>query len=72
MNATDLKAGQVVIFTPTGVEFTISLVTEKRISWWTGFTCKSSWGKNNMRKAFSSIKTFQSGINDGTYVIKNN
>lgn len=70
MKATDLKVGQVMIFTPTGKEFTISLVTEKRISWWLGFVTKSSWGRNNMRKASTSIRIFQRGLDNGAYIIK--
>jgi len=70
MKATDLKTGMKMIFTPTGAEFIISNVTDKKISWWTGIAEKSSWGKNTMRRACTSIRIFQRGIDNGTYIIK--
>lgn len=67
MKATEIKVGQKVEFTLTGKIFEIAKVTEKRISWYTGFTCLSSWGKNKQSMAWDSIKGFQKGIDSGEY-----
>lgn len=69
MKATELQPNQKVKFTPTGVVFTIKKVTEKRISWWLGFVTKSGHGINNLRSTSTSIRIFQQGIDDGTYII---
>jgi hypothetical protein len=70
MKATEIKAGQKFEFTPTNVVFEIANVTDKRISWYTGHAHKSGWGVNTMRMAWTSIKRFQSGIDNGTYIVK--
>ena len=48
---TDLKAGQKVLFTVTGMEFILSKVTEKNVSWFitepyqaNTNTMKMAWG----------------------------
>jgi len=69
MKAVEIKAGQKIEFTTTGKIFEIAKVTEKRISWYTGFECKSSWGKNAQRMAWDSISGFQKGIDSGEYRI---
>jgi len=70
MTVQDLKPGQILIFTPTGKELTIGKVTETRVSWYFGFVTKSSWGRNNMKMAWASVKQFQAGIDKGSYVNK--
>ena len=69
MKATEIKTGQKVTFTPTGLVLVISTVTNERISWYTGKTTKSSWGKNNMRMAWTSIEKFQTGLDSGVYIL---
>ena len=69
MIASDLKPGMKIEFTPTGHIFEIAKVTETRISWYVGFEYKSSWGKNTMKMTWVTLKTFQQGINSGTYKI---
>jgi len=67
MTASKVKTGQKFEFTPTGKVFEIAKVTETRISWYIGQTVKSSWGVNNMRMAWASMKQFQSGLDKGSY-----
>lgn len=69
MKASELKSGIKIRFTPTGKVFELKTVTEKRIFWYTGFAHKSSYGKNTMKTAGTSINKFQQGIDDGTYEI---
>lgn len=69
MRAEELKPGTIFLFTPTGEPFKIARVTEKRISWYLGFTATSSWGKNQMRLTWTSLKHFQEGIDKGAYKI---
>lgn len=68
MKATELTPGMKIKFTVPGYEsiFEIAKVTETRISWYTGFEHKSSWGKNTMKMAWLPIDRFQKGIDEGT------
>jgi len=70
MKATEIIKGTKFIFTPTGVEFEVANVTDTRISWYHGFAVKSSWGKNTQRMTWASMKQFQHGLDDGSYIIK--
>lgn len=67
---TELKAGSKVIFTPTNTEFEIKTVTDKRVSWFTGFEYKSGSGNNTMKTATTSRRIFERGIENGTYIVK--
>ena len=62
--------GQKVEFTPTGMIFEIAKVTETNISWYVGFNFKGGNGKNNLKMAYTSLKKFNQGIQNGTYIIK--
>jgi len=66
----DLKAGTKVIFTPTGAEFELKTVTDKKVFWYTGFDYKSNFGRNTMKTAGTSRTKFEAGIERGTYIIK--
>lgn len=72
MKATEITKGMVIIFESSGYkrEFTIEKVTDKRISWYTGFEHKSGYGVNTMKMVWCSIKQFQTGLDNGTYKIK--
>lgn len=66
MNTEQIKKGD-KFFTPTGVTFKITEVTDNRIS----FAIKSSfWGRNRIRLAWCTKKQFQKGIDKGQYKIK--
>lgn len=67
---TDLKAGTKVLFTPTGEEFELKTVTDKRVVWYLGFSVKSSWGVNIMKTAGTSRRLFEKGIASGAYIVK--
>lgn len=69
MNETDLKKGQVFIFTETGVKFKIEKVTDKRVSWYTGYARNSAYNKRIERMAWVSKSTFIEGINTKVYVL---
>lgn len=69
MKATEITVGTKIIFTPTGREFAIAKVTDKRISWFTN-PHKSSWGRNTMKMAWVSIRQFQEGLDEGAYILK--
>lgn len=68
MNIAQIQAGAKVTYTPTGKMFRLAKVTATRVSWYVD-ACKSSWGKNTMRMTWCSLKQFQQGIENGTYVI---
>jgi hypothetical protein len=69
MKASELTPGTKVTFTPTGMTFEIAKVTETRISWYVGFEFKGGTGKNTMKMTWCSIKDFQEGIDEGSYII---
>jgi hypothetical protein len=69
MKADELKTGSKVEFTPTGNIFEIAKVTESRISWYLGFAYKGGSGKNNLKMASTTLKKFQSGIDNGNYKV---
>jgi hypothetical protein len=66
-----VKAGDIVFFAPTGAEFKIAKVTEKRVSWNVGFNYKGGTSKNILKMAWVSLKSFNKGIKDGIYIIRN-
>lgn len=66
MKATEITKGMSFIFTPTGAEFQVAKVTDKRISWYVD-AHKSGWGRNTMRMAWASMRQFQDGLNSGAY-----
>ena len=63
-----MEKGTTVRFNPTGREFTLTNVTDKRVVWCIAPE-KSSWGKNTLKKASISRKKFNDGIKNGTYTI---
>lgn len=67
MKADEIKKGMKFLFVPTNGEFEIAKISKTRISWYTGFEVKSSWGKNTLRMAWSTKKQFQKGIDNGAY-----
>ncbi len=67
MSATDLKSGDKIQFTPTGRVFEISKVTDSRISWHLGFSYKGGNGVNNLKMTCITLKSFQEGLDDGSY-----
>jgi hypothetical protein len=69
MKASQLTPGTKVTFTPTGMQFEIAKVTDKNISWYTGFNFKGGNGQNNLKMAWCSVKSFQKGIDSGSYII---
>lgn len=68
MENISIKVGQEYKFAPTGKIFRVAKVTDKRVSWYLGRILLSSWGKNEMRMAWTSIKNFENGINKGLYL----
>lgn len=70
-NTHDLKAGQTILFTVTGVEFKLAKVTDKMVSWYVGFEYKGGCGKNTLRMASTTLKRFNKGIEEGSYKILN-
>lgn len=66
-----LKVGQKVKFIPTGKIFTIDKVTEKRYSWYVGHIFKQGNGRNDYRKTWISIKTFNEDLKSGVYELIN-
>lgn len=66
MKATEITNGMTFLFTPTGKEFKVAKVTDKRISWYVD-AHKSGWGRNTMKMAWVSIRQFQNGLNSGAY-----
>ena len=67
-NEYNLQVGTKIIFTPTKKEFIISNVTDKRVSWRVD-AHTSSWGKNTMKFAWTSLSTFNEGVRNGCYKI---
>jgi len=61
--------GQTYIFTPTGMEITISNVTDKNVSWPVD-RHKSGSGKNELKFATIRLKRFLEAIEDETYKLK--
>lgn len=64
-----LTVGKTFTFTPTGKQFQIAKVTDTRISWYLGFSTKSSWGRNTMKMAWCQLSKFEAGVADGTYIL---
>ena len=48
-NTYNLKHGTKITFTPTGATFEIAKVTNKNVSWYTGFDHKGGCGINNLK-----------------------
>ncbi|HEY4755797.1 MAG TPA: hypothetical protein VIH28_07070 [Ignavibacteriaceae bacterium] len=69
MKATDVKIGTIFLFTPTGKEFEVVKVTEKRISW---NVPTHNLGRNTMSMAWTSVKQFQHGLDSGAYKLIEN
>lgn len=67
----ELKKGMRFKFEPTGVVRKIEKVTEKRVSWYTGFASVSAYNKKIERMAWVSVNQFQKGIEDGIYTLVN-
>lgn len=65
----NIQSGTKILFTETGKHFILSKVTEKNVSWETGFTYRSGNGVNLMRMAWTSRKQFEKGIDKGAYKI---
>lgn len=55
MKAAQLTPGTKVTFTPTGMQFEIAKVTDKNISWYTGFNFKGGNGQNNLKMALYGV-----------------
>jgi hypothetical protein len=70
MKATDLKKGT-KIQGANGRIFEIEKVTEKRISWFVGFSFKGGNGVNTMKMTWASIKQAQYWIDNGEWNILN-
>ena len=68
MKATEITKGMTFLFTPTGKEFQVAKVTDKRISWYVKVH-KGGNGINTLRIAWTSMRQFQDGLNSGDYKI---
>lgn len=64
-----MKTGTKVLFTPTNKVFEIAKVTDKRVSWYVGFSYKGGNGINTLKMASTSRRLFQEGIDNGSYKI---
>jgi hypothetical protein len=69
MKTLKIEIGTKVIFTPTGREFILANVTDKRVSWYVSNDYKSGSGKNTLKMAWASMKQFLKGIESGEYKI---
>lgn len=67
-NTYNLKPGTSITFTPTGREFKLAKVTDKMVSWYTSIH-KGGSGKNILKMASTSLRIFNEGIAEGTYII---